>query len=64
MTRRPPSGRRDAATSVEKDGNMLQKRGPSETPRQKALLAGRDDKIRYSYVMEWHFNYTNGRTKC
>lgn len=31
---------------------------------KRGFLARRDDKIRYSHVMEWHFNYTNGRTKC
>lgn len=33
-------------------------------PVLRSRNARRDDKIRYRWVMGWHFNYTNGRTKC
>jgi hypothetical protein len=50
--------------STEREEHDLGKQPERDTRTERAFLARRDDKIRYSYVMEWNFNYTNGRTKC
>ena len=65
MTRRSPLRPSWCGDECGEGGQHATAKGPErDTKTEKAFLARRDDKIRYSYVMEWHFNYTNGRTKC